>query len=426
MKIIVIVLAVVVLLLAMPAMASATVAEVRRIEGEIGRVDVLIASSDALATKAAQAGNAKAEGIARQAVAKARQAKAKLQERLRRARQPPLTDPMVVDLRNAGSPSLPAIGEETWVGMQKRMMKEREAYDARYRKTQKELLSLVPPVKGFQKVHEGVILGFGTDDNNAKNMLADGVSCFNGKAYKGMNDAADRARAEGKEGVGGAVIVSFGTPKGDQDEKGEKPVGYWGSEAMRVAGDHLHGGASSLASPQGQAALTEISGKAFDRLVAHSNGATVAEALIRDDRIRVNELNIVGGDMSLLRKGEYQALVDSGKVKRVVVWVNANDPVPGLTSVAPSNLLTAGNDMVESLTRKMVGNPPAGVEYRLMWGADHRIAAPLPPPGGMIDAAKRKADALIAPHFVESSYYPGIASFLGVDLTLPRRVLDGK
>jgi hypothetical protein len=318
-------------------------------------------------------------------------------------------------------PSLPALREETWLEMQKRMMEERAANDILTKRTQKELLSIVPPLKGpFQKVHEGVFLGALTDNNDAYRMEKDGVSCFNGKSYASMNEAAKRALAEGKEGVGGAVVVSFGMEKGEKQEK--MGFGYYAAESGRVVGDHITGGAISLNTPQAREALERISGKEFDRLVAHSNGATVAEALIREDRIRVNELDIVGGDMSLVKKGAYQELVDSGKVKRVVVWVNLNDPVVWGTAIDRSKLLSTGKDAAESLARKIAGVPTAGVEYRFMWGADYRIMAP---PKGLSETAERKAEALIAPHYVESSYYPGIANELGVDFTLRKSVRDG-
>jgi len=316
-------------------------------------------------------------------------------------------------------PSIPALREETWLEMQKRMMSERAANDALLKRTRKELFPAVPPPpKAFGKVHEGVVLGFGTDNNDAGRMMKDGVSCFNGKTYASMNDAADRARAEGKEGVGGAVVVSFGTGKG------EKGAGYWATESGRIVGDHLTDGAISLNTPQARKALEEISGKEYDRLVAHSNGATVAEALIREDRVRVNELDIVGGDMSLVKRGDYQEMVDSGKVKRVVVWVNLNDPVVWGTAAAPTELMSSGSSAVESLARKVAGVPAAGVEYRYMWGADYRIKGR---PEGLVDTGKRMGEALIARHFVESSYFPGIANELGVDdYTFSVRVRDGK
>ncbi|HEY3490495.1 MAG TPA: hypothetical protein VGK27_10310 [Candidatus Deferrimicrobiaceae bacterium] len=317
-------------------------------------------------------------------------------------------------------PSIPSLREETWLEMQKRMMAERAAYDARQVRTQKELLSAVPPLKkSFEKVHEMVVLGFGTDNNDASRMMTNGVSPWSGKTYASMNEAAKKAGAEGKDGVGGAVVVSFG-----MDKEKEYRAGYGLTESGRIVGDHLTDGAISLNTPQARKALEQVSGKECDRLVAHSNGATVAEALIREDLVRVNELDIVGGDLSLAKSGHYQELVDSGKVKRVVVWVNLNDPVPWGTSIAPAELMASGADAMESMARKVVGVPSSGVDYRFMWGADYRI---LGKPDGVIGSGKRMAETLIAPHYVESSYFPGIANELGVDgYTLPARVRDDK
>jgi hypothetical protein len=304
--------------------------------------------------------------------------------------------------------SLPALREETWVDMQKRMMAERAANDALVMRTQKALRAVVPPMKGgFTKVHEGVVLGFGTDAKDASDLLKDGVSPFNGKTYASMVESAERAGAEGKAG-GGAVVVSFGTGKGKAPG-----LGYLATESGRVVGDHLTGGAISLNTPQAREAIAQISGKSFDRLVAHSNGATVAEALIREDLVRVNELDIVGGDMSLVKRGAYQQLVDSGKVQRVVVWIRPDDPVPGLTSLAPLEMLASGGNAAESVVRKLVGAPPAGVTYRIL------PPAPDAPAGasgaGLVETAMRKAEAFFAPHFIRSSYFPGIADTLGVD-----------
>ncbi len=81
------------------------------------------------------------------------------------------------------------------------------------------------------------------------------------------------------------------------------------TESGRVVGDHITNGAISLKTSQSRKALEQISGMEIDRLVAHSNGATVAEALIREGLVRVNELNIVGGDMSLVK----QRLPGSGR-----------------------------------------------------------------------------------------------------------------
>jgi hypothetical protein len=323
-------------------------------------------------------------------------------------------------------PSFPALGEETWLGMQKRMIKERALADAMTARYQAELMAIVPPPREsrYEKVHEGVILGFGTTPDDAKSMMEDGVSCFNGKSYRSINDAAERAQAAGKPGVGGAVVVSFGS-EGMREPFGGKQVkdaDFYVDEALRVAADHVTDGAASLHTPQARAALERMSGKEFDRLAAHSNGATVAEALIRNGSIRVNELDVIGGDMSLAKRGAYQDLVDSGKVKRVVVWANLNDPVPWGTSAAPLELAKTAGSTLETVARKVIGASTAGVEYRLMWGGDHRIAAPS---SGVVGTAKQGVGSLLAPHYVESSYFPGIADYYGTAYTVPARVARG-
>jgi hypothetical protein len=309
--------------------------------------------------------------------------------------------------------SLPTLDEEKWLEMQKRMMEERKNLDARMSKLQKELASYVPPLKPFERMHEGVILGFDTDANDADRIQTHGVSCFNGMSYAAMNKAAEQARKEGKE-IGGAMVVSFGTP--------EQKKNYLRTEAGRVFWDHETAGEFSLATPQGQAAIERLSGKEFDRLVAHSNGASVAEALIRKDIIKVNELNVVGGDKSLLREQEYQQLLDSGKVKRVVVWINLNDPVPYGTSIFQTNLVGRSIDAAEHLAKKITGD--SRIEYRYMWGTDPRNPATAATDiKGLI---KNIGDSIIASHYLESSYFPNIANELGVNYRFPREVLERK
>jgi len=309
---------------------------------------------------------------------------------------------------------LPDVKEETWLQMQKRMMEERKKIAAQNNKLRKELASYVPPLKGYERVHEGVILGLGTDTETARRMEADGVSCFTGKTYASINTAAEQARKEGKD-IGGAMVVSFGTQKDK-----EAMSSYLASEAKRVGGDHFTGGEVSLDTPQGREAVARLSGKEFDRLIAHSNGASVTEALIKNDIIKVNELNVVGGDRSLLKGHDYQELIDSGKVKRVVVWINLNDPVPGLTSIDQLKLAERSKDAAQHLAKKITGDlagGDSGVTYRYMWGADYRIKP---------EAEKNKLEATIAAHYLESSYYPGMANEMGVNYSIPKRVRDDK
>jgi hypothetical protein len=109
------------------------------------------------------------------------------------------------------------------------------------------------------------------------------------------------------------------------------------------------------------------------------------------------------------------------------VWVNLNDPVPGLTSIDQRKLAERSIDAAEHLARKITGDLAGGdtrVEYRFMWGADYRnLPAATDAPG----LTKKLLEATIAAHKLESSYYPGIANELGVKIVLPRRVyLDRK
>ncbi|MCF7976196.1 MAG: hypothetical protein K9N55_20420 [Phycisphaerae bacterium] len=309
--------------------------------------------------------------------------------------------------------SLPALKEEDWLAMQTRMQEEHKTLDERSNRLQKDLGSVVPPLKGPERVHEGVILGFGTDAKDAEAMETDGVSCFTGKTYADMNKASEKARQEGRD-VGGAMVVSFGNPK----QKNEfDALSTEKKEAARVLLDHMSQGDHSLTTPQGQQAVRRLAGKEFDRLIAHSNGASITEALIRHDVIKVDELNIVGGDKSLLNGHAYQQLLDSGKVKRVVVWINVNDPVPGLTSIDQLNLAERSVDAATHLAKKISGDPAsgnAGVEYRFMWGADYQN-----PAGGDVKA-------FLSAHFIESSYYPGMANEMGVSYVPPKRILKKK
>jgi hypothetical protein len=239
-------------------------------------------------------------------------------------------------------------------------------------------------------------------------MEEDGVSCFTGKTYAHMNETADRARKQGKE-LGGAMVVSFGNKKQKNDFDALQTEK---KEAVRVLLDHYASGEYSLTTPEGQKAVNKLAGKEFNRLIAHSNGASITEALIRKDLIKVDELNIVGGDKSLINAPAYQELLDSGKVKRVVVWVNVNDPVPAMTSADP--LIVAGTsvDAAMHVAKKIVGK--TDVEYRFMWGADYRN-----PAGGDVNAA-------LSSHFIESSYFPGMANELGVTYVPPKRIIEEK
>ena len=125
--------------------------------------------------------------------------------------------------------------------------------------------------------------------------------------------------------------------------------------------------------------IEKLGGTNFDRLIAHSNGATVTEALIRKGTITVSELNIIGGDRSLINVIGLNELIASGKVKRVVVWINPGDIIPygtsaGLMSplagVRDQYIKTAADYFAEKLTGEAKGGD-AKVEYRFLKGTQY-------------------------------------------------------
>jgi len=128
----------------------------------------------------------------------------------------------------------------------------------------------------------------------------------------------------------------------------ENKVPFWAttdnagkSDIFRVALDNLFTGKfTTLATDVGQELVKELDNTYFEVLMAHSNGATVTEALLRDDVIRAKELHIMGGDRSLFNHDGYVDLIATGKVEKVVVWLNPADAVPYGSSLV--SLVTDG------------------------------------------------------------------------------------
>lgn len=157
---------------------------------------------------------------------------------------------------------------------------------------------------------EGVILSV-CDGMNQTNALEDTLkSPFTGVCYKNLGT--------------GVVFVSFSgaiIQTNDWVVAGSKTEKQPESEAF------------SLASTEAKTALNELKEKKFVRLIAHSNGATVAECLLKDSLVEIKELNIIGGDKSLINGQALQQLLDNGMVKRIVVWINLNDPNTWVTPI---------------------------------------------------------------------------------------------
>ncbi len=269
---------------------------------------------------------------------------------------------------------------------QQRMVAERDKVidnDRQYHNAQLERLMVetdhivVPPPPVPPHIHEGILLGLFDPQDEGESSLGGANSPFSGHPYEK-----------------GAIFASA-------DSK-------TAHEAMRGLLDNLTVGEYTLNTPYGKQLIERLNGTQFDRLIAHSNGATIAEALIKRGVIKVDELNVVGGDRSLINQAGYQNLIDSGRVKRIVVWINPGDAIPvgsslsyvspmGGVNVAP--LLTSAEHYANVLTGNHQGGDGKTVEYRLLKGPDYA--------GQSLHADK----TIFAAHDLKSAYLPNIAQF---------------
>jgi hypothetical protein len=187
------------------------------------------------------------------------------------------------------------------------MRESRMAIEAQEARIESEIASIHVPTPAARTVHEGVILGLTATPRGALELREQEVSPFTNQRY---STETQRGRA---------LIVAFGSD------------GH-AAEALRGLIDHLTYGEYTLSSLEAQDIVRQLGGVHFDRLIAHSNGATIAEALIRKNVISVEELDIAGGDRSLANVDALQQLINSGRVHRIRVFVNPGDPVPRFTS----------------------------------------------------------------------------------------------
>ena len=208
----------------------------------------------------------------------------------------------------------------------------------------------VRPPKVPRRIHEGIMLGlFNTDEKNAiTDTSKHVVSSHTGKNYKASEIFATSDLISAKELARGVMDNS-----------------YLGEYTLNTA--------------FGKKLIERIEGTQFDRLIAHSNGATVSEALIRKGIIKVDELNIIGGDRSLINYFGLNELIVTGKVKRIVVWINPGDIIPigssaGLMSPMPGardQYITAASSYFSTI---LTGNNKGGdskVEYRYLKGVQY-------------------------------------------------------
>ncbi len=230
--------------------------------------------------------------------------------------------------------------------------KDSIAYNGQLQKLINDISKIdVPPPKETHRIHEGVMLGlFNTDKINAITGDANHtVSAWTGQAFKPGEIFATSDRVSA-------------------------------TELYRGLKDNNNLGDYTLNTEYGKKLVERIEGTQFDRLIAHSNGATVAEALIRKGVITVDELNIVGGDRSMINGLAYKELIATGKVKRIIVWYNPGDVIPMGSSavVLMSPVVVAKQqyiDMASSyLSTLFTGNNKGGdtkVDYRPLEGKQY-------------------------------------------------------
>lgn len=183
------------------------------------------------------------------------------------------------------------------------------------------------------------------------------VSPFTGVSYKEMIDNRQKNMTDS-----GVVIVSFVMPKQQND-----PM-----EAASRRAEHVPSEVFSLAGPNAKMELNKLKDKNFNRLIAHSNGATVVECLLNDSLIEVKELNIIGGEKSLLNGQALQQLLDNGTVKRIVLWIKLDDPAIWITNLTDDNITERTQNFITFKTRFDKTGTQTGsskVEYKWILGS---------------------------------------------------------
>lgn len=239
----------------------------------------------------------------------------------------PMDGSAPVDLRDKGPSVLDAEKERAQL-----VQEDTKSYGNQLQELMSETDRMnVPPPAAHKHVREGVILGMLNPDESE---LYGTASPFTGNNFE--------------EGDVYATTNTNG-----------------GSEFIRALVDNHFKGSYTLNTPYGKQLVERLNGKEFDILTAHSNGATIAEALIRKGVIKVDELNIIGGDRSMINKFGLQELIDTGKVKKITVWINPGDPIPiGSSCILPTPLKLTGPAPLDTtasfFARRLTGwNKPA-------------------------------------------------------------------
>ncbi|MEW6388046.1 MAG: hypothetical protein AB1491_11070 [Thermodesulfobacteriota bacterium] len=95
----------------------------------------------------------------------------------------------------------------------------------------------------------------------------------------------------------------------------------------RAIADHLEA-ERDLLSPATLEKCARLKGARINHLVAHSNGATIAEVLLKNNDIQVKELTLLGGDRTLTNMDNLERLAREKGIERINVYVNKGDIVP--------------------------------------------------------------------------------------------------
>lgn len=247
--------------------------------------------------------------------------------------------------------------QKLWDEFQKNITIEKTKLKQDKVKIRQELTKInIKKQKTKTSFNEGVVLSMYAEQEAVK--LGDSlVSPFTGVTYKEM--IANRQKNMTDSGV---VIVSFVMPKQQND-----PL-----EAASRRDEHVPAEVFSLAGPNAKLELNKLKDKKFSRLIAHSNGATVVECLLNDSLIEVNELNIIGGEKSLLNGQALQKLLDNGTVKRVVLWIKLDDPAIWITNLTDDNISERTQNFITFKTRFDKTGTQTGsskVEYKWILGS---------------------------------------------------------
>jgi hypothetical protein len=184
--------------------------------------------------------------------------------------------------------------------------------------------------------NEGVVLSMYAEQELNKRLEDSLKSPFTGIMYKEMAENREKNMTDS-----GVVIVSFVMPKQQND-----PMA-----AASQKDGHVPSEVFSLAGPNAKTELNKLKNKKFNRLIAHSNGATVVECLLNDSIIEVKELNIIGGEKSLLNGQALQKLLDNGTVKRIVLWIKLDDPAIWITNLTDDNITERTQNFITFKTR---------------------------------------------------------------------------